>query len=62
MILDNKFINEVIFRIDFSTIFKLSGNDESAADQFKEIILRDFLNFQLFSITKLNLNNRKKLG
>ncbi len=56
VILDNNFINEVIFRIDFSTIFKLSGNDESAADQFKENILTEFPKFQVISHDKINLD------
>ena len=41
VILENNFLNEVIFRIDFTTILKLSGNKKEYAEEFqKKIFLR----------------------
>ena len=33
--LKNNFLNQVIFRIDFSTILKISGNNKESAEMFK---------------------------
>ena len=54
--LKNNFLNQVIFRIDFSTILKISGNNKESAENFRESIFEEFPNVQIVPQNKINLD------
>ena len=46
----NNYLTGVIFRIDFSTILNLSGNNKEAAAEFRKAIFNKFPNVQFRQI------------
>lgn len=54
--LDNNFISEIIFRIEFSTISQLSGNNENAAKKFEKAISEKFPQHHVIPRNEINLN------
>lgn len=56
------YINEIIFRVNFSNILKLSGNNKEAAEDFRKIIFKDFPNIQFKFNNNINLKVNIKSG
>lgn len=55
---EKNYINEIIFRVNFSNILKLSGDNKEAAEEFRKIIFKDFPNIKF----KFNKNINLKLN
>ena len=53
---ENPYLTEVIVRINFSTILALSGNNESAAEDFRKNI------FEQYPIALLKKNHEVNIG
>lgn len=62
VILQNNFLNEVIFRIDFTTILKLSGNKKESAEDFQKKIFHEFPNVEIIHNNNFNIDIDIKSG
>lgn len=62
VILENNFLNEVIFRIDFTTILKLSGNKKESAEEFQKKIFHEFPNVEIMHNNDFNIDIDIKSG
>lgn len=62
VILENNFLNEVIFRIDFTTILKLSGNKKESAEEFQKKIFHEFPNVEIIHNNDFNIDIDIKSG
>ena len=58
----NNYITEVIFRINFSNILKLSGNNKDAAEEFRKAIFDEFPNVQVRVNNNVNVTFNVKSG
>ena len=56
VLLENNFLNEVIFRIDFTTILKLSGNKKESAEEFQKKIFHEFSNVEIMHQNNFNID------
>lgn len=56
VVLKENFLNEVIFRIDFSTILKISGDKKEAAEDFGKIIFDKYPNVEITEQKKFNVD------
>lgn len=54
VVLEENFLNEVIFRIDFSTILKISGDKKEATEDFRKIIFDKYPNVEILEQKKFN--------
>ena len=54
--LKDNFLSEVIFRIDFTTILELTGNQKEAAAKFRNRIIPQFPNLEIIKQQKVNFN------
>lgn len=62
VLLENNFLNEVIFRIDFTTILKLSGNKKESAEEFQKKIFREFPNVEIMHHNNFDIDIDVKSG
>lgn len=62
VILENNFLNEIIFRIDFTTILKICGDEKDSAEDFRKAIFDEFPNVEILKQKKFNLDIDVKSG
>lgn len=58
----NNYLTEVIFRINFSNILKLSGSNKDAAEEFRKAIFDEFPNVQFRFNNNVNVTIDVKSG
>ncbi|WP_296890825.1 TIGR04255 family protein [uncultured Methanobrevibacter sp.] len=56
VILENNFLNEIIFRIDFTTILEICGDNKESAEKFGKFIFNHFPNVEILQQKKFNVN------
>lgn len=56
VILENNFLNEIIFRIDFTTILEISGDNKAAAEKFRKKIFHKFPNVEILHQKNVSLD------
>ena len=56
VILKDNFLNVIIFRIDYTTILKLCGNNKESAEGFRKFIFNQFPNVEILQQKKFNVN------
>ncbi|MBQ6099326.1 MAG: TIGR04255 family protein [Methanobrevibacter sp.] len=54
--MEDNFLNEIIFRIDFTTILKICGDEKESVDDFRNAIFDDFPNVEILHQKKFNLD------
>ena len=62
VILENNFLNEIIFRIDFTTILEISGDKKEAADKFRKRIFDNFPNVEILHQKNVSVDIDVKSG
>lgn len=55
VILKNNYLNQIIFRIDFDTIFELTGENQESITKFKTNIIHLFPKYTVFQEKNLNV-------
>lgn len=56
IILEDNFLNEIIFRIDFTTILEICGDNKESAKNFQKVIINEFPHVEVLQQKKLNVN------
>ena len=56
VVLENNFLNEIIFRIDFTTIIKICGDNKESADEFRKFIFNQFPDVKMLQQKKFDVN------
>lgn len=54
--LKDNFLSEIIFRIDFTTILELTGNQKESPKKFRDRIITQFPNLEILQQTNINFN------
>lgn len=62
VVLEDNFLNEIIFRIDFTTILQLCGDEKTSAKDFRKEIFDEFPNVEILQQKKFNLDIDVKSG